>query len=91
MTATPIALIAISTLCFPALGWAQDDRWIPEVLVNNTCIGDGRYGPREAAVASLGIHDRFRGNRIRPSCSRASGCFGPSHFTRPRTRARVRQ
>jgi hypothetical protein len=122
MTATPIALIAISSLCLPALGWAQDNRWIPEIsaavglghvfrysdeafgdplnvgaavaiahrsglvveleldrvfglepkfapcgLVNNTCIGDGRYGPREAGVASLGMHYRFkRGERIQP-------------------------
>ena len=35
-------------------------------LVNNTCIGDGRYGPREAAVASLGVHYRFSGDRVQP-------------------------
>ena len=35
-------------------------------LVNNTCVGDGRYGPREAAVASLGIHYRFSGVRFQP-------------------------
>lgn len=121
MTATRIALIAISALSFPALGWAQSDRWTPEVsasvglghvfryddetfgdslnaggavaiahqsglviefeadrvfglepkpapcgLVNNTCVGDGRYGPREATVASLGVHYRFKGERIQP-------------------------
>jgi hypothetical protein len=121
MTATRIALIAISALCLPAPGWAQDDRWSPEVsagvglghvfrfsdetfgdplnvgaavalahrsgwvvefevdrvfglepkpapcgLVNQTCIGDGHYGPREAAVASLGVHYRFGGDRIQP-------------------------
>jgi hypothetical protein len=35
-------------------------------LVNNTCIGNGRYGPREATVASLGVHYRFRGARVQP-------------------------
>ena len=121
MTATRIALIAISTLCFLALGWAQDKRWTPEIsasvglghvfrfsdetfgdrpnagaavaiahrsglvvelafdrvlglepkaapcgLVDNTCIGDGRYGPRAATVTSLGMHYRFRSDRIQP-------------------------
>ena len=121
MTATRILLIAISALCLPAPGWAQADRWTPEVsasvglghvfrfndetfgdaltggaalaiahrsglvfelaadrvfglepkpapcgLVNNTCIGDARYGPRSATVTSLGVHYRFKGRRIQP-------------------------
>jgi hypothetical protein len=121
MTATRIALIAISTLCLAVPCLAQDDRWSPEIsagigighvfrfddetfgdplsagaavslahrsgvvfeleidrvfglepkpapcgLVNRTCVGDGRYGPREAAVASLAIHYRFKGHRIQP-------------------------
>ena len=128
MTATRIALIAISTVWFPTLGWAQGDQWTPEVsasvglghvfryddetfgdslnaggavaiasrsglviefeadrvfglepepapcgLVNNTCVGGGRYGPREATVASLGVHDRFRGDRIQPFLSAGVG------------------
>jgi len=35
-------------------------------LVDNTCVGSGRYGPRKATVASLGIHYRFKGDRIQP-------------------------
>src|SRR5262245_41695845 len=36
-------------------------------LVNNTCIGNGRYGPREATVTSLGVHYRLRGgDRLQP-------------------------
>jgi opacity protein-like surface antigen len=121
MTARHIALIAISTLGIPAIGWAQDQRWTPEIsaavgfghvfrfddetfgdplnagaavaiahrsgwafeleadrvfglepklapcgLVDNTCMGSGRYGPREATVASLGIQYRFRGGRVQP-------------------------
>lgn len=120
MTATRIALIAISTLV-PTLGWAQGNPWTPEVsasvglghvfrfddetfgdrlnagaavaiahrsglvielevdrmfgldpkpapcgLVNNTCTGGGRYGPRKAAVVALGVHYRFRGARFQP-------------------------
>jgi len=42
-------------------------------LVNNTCVGGGRYGPREATVASLGVHDRFRGDRIQPFLSAGVG------------------
>jgi hypothetical protein len=121
MTVARIALITISTLSFPALGRAQDQRWTPEIstavglghvfrfddetlgdrlnvsgavaiahqsglvielevnrvfglepktapcgLVDNTCIGARRYGPREATVSSLGIHYRFKGDRIQP-------------------------
>jgi len=35
-------------------------------LVNNTCVGGGRYGPRDATVASFAVHYRFGGNRIQP-------------------------
>ena len=116
MTGMRIALLTISTLSIPTLGWGQDGRWTPEVsasvglghvfrfddetfgdrlnagvavaiahrsglvieldvervfglepkpapcgLVNNTCIGNGRYGPRQATVASLAINYRFKG------------------------------
>jgi opacity protein-like surface antigen len=122
MTATRITLTAISLLCLPALGWAQPDRWSPEIsagiglghvfrfedqtfgnplnagaavsiahrsgvvvefevdrvfgleprpapcgLVNQACVGDGRYGPREAAIASFVVHYRFKRNhRVQP-------------------------
>jgi opacity protein-like surface antigen len=120
MTATRIALMTISTLCLPTLGWAQG-QWTPEIsasvglghvfryndetfgnglnaggavaiahrsglvielaadrmfglepkpapcgLVNNTCVGGGHYGPRDATVGSLGVHYRFRGARFQP-------------------------
>lgn len=35
-------------------------------LVNNTCIGDGRYGPRQALVASLVVGYRFGHRRVQP-------------------------
>jgi hypothetical protein len=35
-------------------------------LVNNTCAGQGRYGPRDATVASFGVHYRFGGGRVQP-------------------------
>lgn len=128
MPAMRIVLTAISMLSLPTLGWAQDDRWTPEIsvsaglghvfrfddetfgnplnvgaavavahrsglvfelevdrvfglepkpapcgLVNNTCVGDGRYGPHEATVASLGVHYRFRGDRIQPFLSAGIG------------------
>ena len=60
-------------------------------LVNNTCIGDGRYGPREATVASLGVHYRFSGDRAQPFLLQASVYSGLRHFTQSRTRTRVRQ
>jgi opacity protein-like surface antigen len=121
MTATRIALMALSALSLATPGRAQDDRWAGEIsagigighvfrfndegfgdpltagaavsmahrsgivleltlervfgleprlapcgLVNQACVGDGRYGPRGAAVASLGMHYRFRHGRIQP-------------------------
>ena len=42
-------------------------------LVNNTCIGNGRYGPREAIVASVGVHYRFKGHRYQPFLSAGVG------------------
>jgi hypothetical protein len=121
MTGLRIALVAISTLSLPTLGWSQDRRWTPEVsavvglghvfrfddetfgdrltagaavgiahrsgatieidaehvfglepkpapcgLVNNTCIGNGRYGVRQATVASLAMNYRFGDNRVQP-------------------------
>ena len=35
-------------------------------LVHNTCVGGGRYGPREATVTALGIQYRFKGGRFQP-------------------------
>jgi hypothetical protein len=121
MTRTRIALLTISTLSVPAIGWSQDRRWTPEVsasvglghvfrfddepfgdrvnagaavaiahrsgvvieldaervfglepkgapcgLVDTACVGSGRYGPRQASVASLAVHYRFKGKRVQP-------------------------
>ncbi len=43
-----------------------EPRPAPCGLVNNTCIGNGRYGPREATIASLAINYRFGNNRVQP-------------------------
>jgi hypothetical protein len=43
-----------------------DPKPAPCGLVNNTCIGSGRYGPRQATVASLAVHYRFKGTRVQP-------------------------
>src|SRR5262245_22554986 len=130
MTCMRIALITVSTLSIPTLGWGQDRQWSPEVsasvglghvfrfddetfgdrlnagaavalahrsgpaielevdhvfglepkpapcgLVNNTCIGSGRYGPREATVTSLVVHYRFKGDRIQPFVFGGLGVF----------------
>ncbi len=135
MTATRIAIIAISALSFSAPGWAQDGRWSPEIsagigvghvfrfndetfgnplnagaavaiahrsgivagvevdrvfglepkrapcgLVNRTCIGDGRYGPREATVASFGVHYRFGGGRVQPFLFAGVGVLWTASF-----------
>jgi hypothetical protein len=43
-----------------------DAKPAPCGLVNNTCTGAGRYGPRQATVASLAVHYRFKGTRVQP-------------------------
>ena len=43
-----------------------DPKPAPCGLVNNTCRGSGRYGPRQATVASLAVHYRFKGTRVQP-------------------------
>ena len=63
MTATHIALIAISALYFPALGWAQDDRWSPEIsagvgLGHVFRFSDETFGDRLNAGAAASIAHR---------------------------------
>lgn len=49
-------------------------------LVNNTCVGGGRYGPRQATVASFGVHYRFRGNRVQPFLFAGVGTLRTTSF-----------
>lgn len=42
-------------------------------IVGVTCVGDVRYGPTSAAVTSVGIQYRLKGERVRPYFTAALG------------------
>jgi len=42
-------------------------------IVGVTCVGDARYGPTSAAVTSVGIQYRLKGERVRPYFTAALG------------------
>jgi hypothetical protein len=57
-----------------------DPKPAPCGLVNNTCTGNGRYGPRRAAVASLAVHYRFKGTRVQPFLFAGIGMLRTASF-----------
>ena len=46
-----------------------------------TCVGQGREGPTDATVASLGIQYRLKGERVRPYFTAALGVLWTTSFS----------